>query len=121
MKLSEYWQDIFGEAARTVMAECARISAEHGFNHIPPIKVLIDAMRIALIQSELSEALEAIRLGNPPSEHIPGFSALEEELADSVIRIFHMAEQDKLNLDGAIVAKMKFNDGRPLMHGGKLF
>lgn len=45
-----------------------------------------DGELIALMHSELSEMLDGLRHGNPPSEHIPDFSAAEEELADVVIR-----------------------------------
>ena len=50
-----------------------------------------DGTFIALIHAELSEALEGLRHGNPPSEHIPEFTALEEELADVVIRCMDYA------------------------------
>lgn len=74
---------------------------------------------IALMHSELSEALEGDRHHNPPSDHIPEFSALEEEMADTVIRIADFAEYRKLRLAEAIVAKLKYNAGRGYKHGGK--
>ena len=43
-----------------------------------------DGEIICLMHSELSEALEALRHRNPPSEHIPQFSGVEEELADLI-------------------------------------
>ena len=76
---------------------------------------------IALIHSELSEALEYARRGNGESGHILGFSGVEEELADAVIRIFDFAGAKKLRLADAILAKMSFNEGRPYKHGGKEF
>jgi len=76
---------------------------------------------IALMHSELSEALEYIRHGNPESDHIPGFSGLEEEFADVIIRIMDMAPARNLRIAEAIIAKMEFNANRPHKHGGKAF
>lgn len=63
---------------------------------------------IALMHSELSEALEAARR-NLQSDHIPEFTGIEEELADCLIRIFDFACAAQLRLGEAFVAKMKFN------------
>ena len=78
------------------------------------------AEKIALIHSELSEALEAIRDGNPPSSHIPDFDAFSEEMADAAIRVMDLCEARGIDLGEAILAKMEFNAGREYMHGGKL-
>lgn len=80
-----------------------------------------DGEMIALMHSELSEALQALRNGNPLDKHCPGFSALEVELADVVIRIMDYSHMRSLDLSGAILAKMQYNKQRPHKHGGKLF
>lgn len=80
-----------------------------------------DGTLIALMHSELSEALEGLRHGNPPSDHIPEFSSLEEEFADVIIRIMDMAAHRGLKLGAAIVAKAEFNKTRTHKHGGKAF
>lgn len=72
---------------------------------------------IALMHSELSEALEALRDGNPKSKKIPEFSHLEEELADVVIRIMDFAGGHGLEIASAIIAKHRFNMTRPHKHG----
>lgn len=74
-----------------------------------------------LMVTELGEACEGLRKGNPPSDHIPEFSAVEEEYADVIIRIMDHAAGRGWNVAGAIEAKMAFNAGRPRMHGGKAF
>jgi len=76
---------------------------------------------IALMHSELSEALEWYRKGNVTSDHIAPFLGVEEEFADVIIRIMDFAEANKLDICGAVLAKMKFNEGREQMHGGKKF
>lgn len=74
--------------------------------------------QIALMHSELSEGLEYERK-NPgaPSDHIPGFTGLEEEFADVLIRIFDTSAQRKLRLGEAVLAKMAFNATRHHKHG----
>lgn len=69
------------------------------------------AERIALCHSELSEALEGARR-DLQSDHITGFSMVEEELADTLIRIFDLAGGLGSRLGEAFVAKMIYNQER---------
>lgn len=80
-----------------------------------------DGELIALMHSELSEALEALRHGNPPDDKIPEFTGAEAELADTVIRILDMCAKRNWRIGEAIIAKMKYNKGREHKHGGKHF
>lgn len=66
---------------------------------------------IALVHSEMSEALEAHRKGlmDDKLTHRPG---IEVELADAVIRIFDMAGGLGLDLGGALEEKLEYNQKR---------
>lgn len=72
--------------------------------------------KIALMHSELSEALEADRK-DLESEKIDGFTGVEEELADCVIRILDFAGHHELRLAEALTAKLLHNLDRPYKHG----
>jgi len=102
---------------------------------------------LMLIVSELSEALEADRSGkyakNPlvpiPNKEV-GYNNLlyiepenitkafyeqyvkgtvEEEIADAIIRLCHLAKRKDVNLDWHVKAKMTYNATRPYKHGKK--
>jgi NTP pyrophosphatase (non-canonical NTP hydrolase) len=93
-----------------------RTAVEHGWwdRERPIGEVLM------LIVTELAEAMEAYRDGTRASEKAPAFSKLEEELADAIIRILDFAGGESLDIEGALRAKMAYNEGRPYRHGGKL-
>lgn len=76
-----------------------------------------DGECIALMHSELSEALEALRKGNPVDEKCDNFRNLAVELADCVIRIMDYCGARNIPLADAIVAKYEHNKTRPHKHG----
>ena len=79
---------------------------------------------LALIHSEISEALQAYRDGMPvgnrwetrPDGKPEGVAV---ELADAVIRIFDLCEYFGIDLEEVLWAKMDYNRTRPKRHGGK--
>lgn len=93
---------------------CFSNSANHGFW---PIDVKRNkGEQLALIHSEVSECLEAVRKLRP-SEHIPHVDNETEELADILIRVFDYAGGHNLDLATAFIEKFKFNLTRPVKHG----
>lgn len=80
--------------------------------------------KLALIHSEISEALEAYR-DNPRHFAKPCVAAqgkpegFDIELADAVIRIADLCGWLGIDLGRAIMLKHAYNETRPHRHGGK--
>lgn len=131
--MADEWDD-FKNNFRGIQRDVHKNAHDHGWwegdNHN-------DGEKVALMHSELSEALEALRVGNPASEknllsetqldlpfdppQVLPLSCVEEELADVVIRIMDYAEYRGFDIAQAIVQKHNYNRGRPHKHGGKKF
>lgn len=87
----------------------------------PRIAAAFDAEKIALMHSEVSEALEGRRIGDPYDDKIVNFTSQEAELADIIIRVMDYGVTRELRIAEALVEKMTFNYNRTFRHGGKIF
>lgn len=105
--------EVFVEVWENVAISVNRNAVDHGFWDADRS----DAEAIALMHSELSEALESIRHSHPPDHHCPQFSNTEVEFADLIIRVMDTAHQRGYRVAEALIAKHAFNITRPFKHG----
>jgi len=85
--------------------------------HALETEALRDAMlgKLFLVQSEVSEAGEAVRgYEKDPNAALANF---KEELADTIIRIMDIVGTMGIDIDAVIKDKMRVNWGRPDRHG----
>lgn len=107
--------DSFAVAISIYSYACFQNSKKHGFwDDLPRNK----AEMIALMHSELSECLEAIRKPDMKDSHLPHISAEVVELADVFIRLMDYIGGHELEVEfvKAVNEKMAFNESRPPKH-----
>lgn len=113
MPLSDLQKMAFMAAFDEVQAEIHDVARSKGFwdkeRNVGEI--------FMLFVTELAEGFEDFRKGKEASDHIPQFNPLEEELADTIIRIMDFAEARKLRVAAALLAKIEFNKTRERLHG----
>ena len=91
---------------------CHSLAAHAGWwDNIDPEEPMVACTKIALIHSEISEALEGVRKDTMDS-HLLHRKTEEVELADAIIRIFDLAQARGLDLAGAMIEKLAWNTTR---------
>lgn len=95
-------------------AEIVKINADNGWRVVVPADWNEDyriPTALALIHSEVSEALEAFRAGDATN--------FAEEMGDALIRILDSMTGLGIDIDVVVRSKLEKNRGRGYRHGGK--
>lgn len=122
---------------KEIMEEIHEVNVKNGFWEDKETKNTGEVLM--LITSELAEALEADRKGHyamldtffetePTREDIEDYkidfenyikNSFEDELADTVIRLFDFCQAKGIDLETHIRLKLEYNKLRPYKHGKK--
>ena len=110
------WMEAF-EAVR-------RVEGQDGFR----LQAAMIAEKLALVHSELSEALEVLRTAKSLEDlqrvWLVGTKNKPEgfgtELADAHIRLWDLEAMLGIDSENMLIAKLTYNDVREYKHGGKL-
>lgn len=90
---------------RQLTAAVLQLAREKGFG-VKPEEISVPE-KIALIHSEVSEALKAYR-----HQNMSGKDGFAEELADIIIRVAHLAGIHGIDLEAEIIKKSEYNKNR---------
>lgn len=96
MNLNEYGREIF------------MIAEDHGFHNHIDARTAYKVMKLALISTEVSEAIEELRNGDS--------KAHAKEVADIIIRALDYAYEIGMNIDQVVFDKIERNRSRAYKH-----
>lgn len=103
----EKFSQEFGHDVNDLVNLCHGLAKEAGWHKNPRET----GTCLMLIVSEIAEAMEGDRKGLM-DDHLPHRKMIEVELADAMIRICDLAGREGLDLGGALVEKLQYNQQR---------
>lgn len=114
-KAKGFWDDEYNLLA--TLGNVEQVTSVEEFDEVvKPMKKAFTGQRIALMHSELSEALEADRK-DLQDDKLPQYKGLDVELADCLIRILDFCGAHKIQIGEITQAKLDYNKIRAFKHG----